>query len=754
MAIKLTCSLFSFKLQGLYAAYIFMSLSTIPAKRSTENSQHVIIIFNNPLCYAGYDKGGQNMAKCRITNERGAPTLKINGMTVAPVMYGLSDIPGSDANTAQAQRNIKNFREAGINLVCCDTGIHLGWHKVTQFDTEAIREEIGAVLEANPDAGVLLRLHMNPPYWWLRDHPEECIIYRKPDGDVPGIDDGNSDRLIRDDFSSHLRVSLASELWLREANEKLIALLKELDGTREGDALVGIQPACGVYGEWHQWGVDVSVPMKARFTRYLREKYGTVDALRRAWHNPTVTFEDAELRPEPWRPGDDGSLRDPRISQDTTDSQECNQLTVAEAIIRFCRTVKEYMPDVLAGSFYGYYFGLNGNTATVKGHLRPDLAYADPAVEFLCGPFSYGENRNTWGVPQQRALLESNRLRGMLWLTEMDQEPAGTNMLVGGDLARLDETVCMLRRNALQPLLAGQGFWYYDHRIIPRLLPNDSENKSAGSIYRKHGWWERPEYLEEISRIQRLAEDISQRDYESVADVLLVYDTESFFHRSRARDDYYRMHESLMRNGVVFDSIYSGELELADMDRYKCVIFANCIMITPEKRGKYARLTEGRLRIFVNGSGFCDGESISVRNVSETVGMRMKRTESREMIYGDKTIAHSEDFAPALAVEEADVEVLTRWDSGEVACAVKGSCAYYPYPSIPKGLMRTLLERAGVHFWCDSDEPVIAGAGYVAVNCQRAGERTLSLPCGKQIKIKTDGLATPVYDIKSGKLVM
>lgn len=685
-----------------------------------------------------------------------APRLEIDGRVVAPVLYGLSDIPGSDANTAQAQRNIKNFADAGINLVCCDTGIHLGWHKVTPFDTEAIREEIGAVLEANPDAGVLLRLHMNPPYWWLRDHPEECIIYRKPDGDVPGIDDGNSDRLIRDDFSCHLRVSLASELWQREANDKLIALLEQLDGTREGAALVGIQPACGVYGEWHQWGVDVSEPMKMRFVRFLREKYGTVESLRRAWNDPSVTFENAGFRPEPWRPGDYGNLRDPRTSQDTTDSQQCNQLVVAEAILHFCHTVKEYMPDVLAGSFYGYYFGLDGNTATVKGHLRPDMMYADPAVDFLCGPFSYGENRKTWGVPQQRALLESNRLRGMLWLTEMDQEPSGTNMFVGGDLSRLDETIYMLRRNVLQPLLGGQGFWYYDHRIIPRLLPEDSENKAAGSVYRKHGWWERPEYMEEISRLQRLAEKISQKEYKSSADVLLVYDTESFFYRAKMKDNYYRMHESLMRNGVVFDTIYSNELEIADMARYKCVIFANCAMITPEKRDKYRRLTEGRMTIFVNGSGFCDGASTCVENVSATVGMKLKCTDCDVMLYEDTTIAHNGDYNPPLAVDEdeSDIEVLTHWENGEIASAIKGLRVYYPYPSIPTLLMRKLLERAGVHFWCDSNEPVIAGAGYVTVNCQKAGERTLTLPSGKEILIKTDGFASPIYDIQSGEFVM
>ena len=199
------------------------------------------------------------MNKYEISSERNAPTLRINGQNVPPVLYCLSDIPGSRSNTAQAQKNIKNFADAGIQLVSADTCLHLGWHKVSPFDPEAMREEIGAVLDANPNAKVFLRLHMNPPYWWLRDHPEECVVYRYPDGDRPGVDDGEQDRLIRGDGGSpHLcmRVSLASKVWISEAKEKLILFLESLKGTREGDALMAVQFACGIFGEWHQWGID------------------------------------------------------------------------------------------------------------------------------------------------------------------------------------------------------------------------------------------------------------------------------------------------------------------------------------------------------------------------------------------------------------------------------------------------------------------------------------------------------------------
>ena len=166
------------------------------------------------------------MANAKIRKTGGKPTLYVNDQVTAPVLYALSDFPGAAANTAYAQKNIPAFARAGVELVAAETGLHIGWRKRTGFDPDALICELSSVLDANPDAKILLRLHMNPPYWWLRDHPEECILYRLPEGDVPGIDNGEQDRLIRDDFAHHIRVSLTSEKWMQEATERMLAFLK------------------------------------------------------------------------------------------------------------------------------------------------------------------------------------------------------------------------------------------------------------------------------------------------------------------------------------------------------------------------------------------------------------------------------------------------------------------------------------------------------------------------------------------------
>ena len=268
-----------------------------------------------------------SVRRVRMMNNR--PTLLLDGADTLPLIYALSDFPGADSRTYQAQKNIAAFRQAGINLVACDTNLLLGWYKAAEGDYDALRAELSYVLDANPDARIFLRLHLNPPYWWLRDHPDELIVYRTSEGDLPGVDNGDSDRLIRGDKDRLLRVSTASELWRREAGDRLRGFLKSLKNTPEGRALAAVQVAYGLNGEWHQLGTDVGPAMQTAFRRHLRTLYTDEAALQTAWNDPSVTFDTAPFHPETFQSGDDGLFRDPRLSRRIIDAQKFIQLNNA-----------------------------------------------------------------------------------------------------------------------------------------------------------------------------------------------------------------------------------------------------------------------------------------------------------------------------------------------------------------------------------------------------------------------------------------
>jgi len=158
--------------------------------------------------------------------------------------------------------------------------------------------------------------------------------------------------------------------------------------------------------------------------------------------------------------------------------------------------------------------------------------------------------------------------------------------------------------------------------------------------------------------------------------------------------------------------------------------------------------------IHLDGHGYCDGHSLDEENLSRTVGMDMEKTEAAHFLLADEEISLNPACAPCFCITDDQAEPLARYDNGKTAVAIKGNDVYIPVQYVPQALVKPLMQRAGVHIWCDSDEPVIAGAGYVAVNCQRAGKRNLFLPNGRVIPVESDGYLTPVFRLDTGEQVL
>ncbi len=696
-----------------------------------------------------------------MKNVDGSVGLYINGEKTAPVLYALSDIPASRSNTAQAQRNISNFARAGVNLVQVDTKLGLGWHKSTPVEFDGIQAEIAGALDANPDAGIMIRLHMNPPYWWIRDNPDECVLVNGE----PGVDDGEQDRLIRGDAENSLRASIASEKWLSEASELLAKLCRAICDTEEGKHVIAIQVAYGMFGEWHQWLNDTSAPMHRRFRRYLREKYDTVEALRASWGREDVDFDNAQMKPDWTQPASLGDYRDPADSMQIIDSQYTIQLTTVEAISRFCRVVKEnWNRPVLAGTFYGYYVCVAEQSAPVRGHLLPEMMFSDKNVDFLCGPFPYENNRKQVnGASMSRGVLESCRLNGKLWLTEMDQNPEGLDFFPHGDPERLDETIFQLRKCSFHPIYAGQGFWYYDHRVIPKLLADGVTNPMAGSIYRKVGWWDTPELMAEIEKIQAVMKEYTARPYKPSAEVLIVHNPKGRFYQKNFTEDEYQLHSSISFAGAAYDEIYLPDLEIADMERYKCIIFTNCVLLTDADRDMINRRCEGKTLLFTGAAGFIDGISASLENVEILTGMKvgvLDREERSARSVWDRcegtTVENStHKISPQFYIESGyDTELLRYAESGKVACARRGNMFFAAFQRTSTDFMREILRESGVHIYCESGDSIQAGCGLVALNCYEGGERELTLKNGKTLNITLPRCTSAIFDSETGERVL
>ncbi|MBQ2939862.1 MAG: hypothetical protein IJE00_05785 [Clostridia bacterium] len=686
--------------------------------------------------------------------EDGAVRLYVDGERTAPLIYGLSDIPASRSYTPQAQKNIAQFAAAGVDIVQVDTSLHLGWKRGGHFDIQPILREINGAVSASPQAKVIVRLHLNPPYWWVKEHPSECVVY----GTAEAIDGGDYVRLIADDLEPHLRVSMASEKWRKQAGRLLKKLCCELCRIPTGDAVIGIQPAYGVYGEWHHFAFhhapDYSLPALAGFRRFLKEKYGTTAALRKAWNDPAVTLGTADLAsPEQRLESHCGNFRDPQQSRSVLDSLKFHQQLVPETIAYFARIIKEnWDRSLLVGAFYGYYF----NVATPHysgGHLEIQRLYACEDIDYLAAPHAYMNNRPITGMPLPRGLLESARLHGKLWLTEMDQAPIGSAEQVGGTDDRREESIAIFRRNILDAVLRGAGNWYYDHRLVP-----------GGSIFEKTGWWDHPVWMAEIAGLQRLAARVSEQPYRPQADVAMVYDTEMLYavpeHPYNRICSEYLLLNGIGHTGATVDYLYLQDLPKADLDRYRCMIFV-CTYVMDETIRRFIEervKSDGRHLVFVSVAGYSDGNTLSLTRASQTVGIGLKTAEAAVKLTVGGNVYSTEAYQqPLFAVADAQATPLGTTETGEVGMAVRRHADhtvwYLPFPLDAAEVFRRVFREAGVHLYSQAGDVAVAGNDLLMLTVTKGGHRRIFLKNGHTAECDLPDNSTTLLDAESGKTV-
>lgn len=462
-------------------------------------------------------------------------------------------------------------------------------------------------------------------------------------------------------------------------------LLRQLAKTPEGNALIGVHVANGVYGEWHYWGFmrnepDVAKPMQEHFAAWRRKKGKTAVGV------PGLEERKAQ---------DQGIFRDPVKREVVIDYYRCQQELVAERIEYFCALVKKSWPrPIVTGTFYGYFFSVFDRHAT-GGHLCLDRILASPHIDYLSAPQAYGpQYRDPGSCGITRALVESIRLNGKLFLDEMDQTPSWkwrNDVDQAFELMNLPLDVALIRRNILEGFTRGAGHWYYDF---------GPANNS--------GWWADKRLMAEIDRLHKVLRVYDKRRYEPAGDVLAVFDTEVFFYTGSVQGTdpltdplaVNRTITTLYQAGAAIETVHLMDLEKVDLSRFKAVLFANTWKLTALKREWIrTKVMDGkRLVIFQGMPGRFDGSRFSIEFEDE-----VKQAKSVKF------------FA----------EPPVKW--------------------------REVLEGSGVHFYTQAGDVVHAGAGLVSIHTNKGGSRTIRLRGGKQVEISLAPIDSVLLDGETGE---
>jgi len=703
-----------------------------------------------------------------IKNYLGKPSLLINGRAVVPIIYANTTCPGGRfTRDEMPQHCIREFADQGIRLFQAE----LFLQDIFPYDNDSlnldlVKKQIRGVLDICPGAGFFIRLRCNSSPEWNRGHPEECVKYA--DTTVSNNEEFGLHRWDDHDTENSLRYSLASKKWQQDVVKKITNLCRALAGTEEGNSLLGIQIATGIYGEGHYWGFighepDVSLPMTRRFREWIREKYKTDAELQKAWNNAAVTFETATVPglKERYPVHADGIFRDPKTERQMIDYNECQHQVVADNIILFGKTAKENWPRYLiTGCFYGYFFNVFGRLAA-GGHLQMERVLNSPFIDYLCGPMSYlGIAREIGGSGQSRGIIDECRLHDKIWLDEWDENTYLDKYCTEyhNRTTTLQEDISKMRRNLTQTYCRGGGRWFYD--FGPRTIG---------------GWWDDSTLLREIKTLNIIFDKYQAQPYRHDADVLFVYDVDVYYYLAHNWTIDIISHTAVewasadaYHCGAIFDECLLFDLPKMDLKKYKAIVFANTFKLTDEQRDfiKKNVMKEDRTIVWNYMPGYCNGIELNEKFVKELAGMNIQRIQLSQK---PPTIVNDHDTTefytvwnqhpPVYVINDKEASPIAHFkEKNLTAIATKKengwTSVFCSLPLQKAGLMRQIFRDAGCHIFSDSGDVIYSGGGIFCVHTKNGGKRAFNLLNGRKIEIELAPKSTVLFDNETGEVLL
>lgn len=532
---------------------------------------------------------------------KGSAALTLNGAPRPALIYRGTVDPLS----THGRRQIALFRDAGIHVYAAYLTLADAWSDAPDRFTR-LDDTVRAYLSVDPDAMLILLLSLVPPNDWMDRHPDELVRY------AAGADYNSADEAGR-----VRRPSLASAAWRRDALAVWQATIAHLEAQPWGKRVVGYHPCYGIYAEWHYYGSwtqqmpDTGAAMTAHFRTWLRQRYGTEEGLRAAWADPTARFDTATVPgAEPRLQKELLGLRDPARQGWVIDYYRCQQAVTADDIEVFCRAAKEGTRGrVICGAFYGYFQGVLPQTQ--GGHLELERLLRSPFIDYFTAPYDYS-HRLMGDDGRTRAVPDAFPAAGKVHLIEADTRTHLHPVEEHGRLANTAESIAAIRREVATALTHGSALWWCDF------------GADGGA-----GWYDQPELMAEISRLNHLATVRLQTPRRRTAQVVVVSDLSSCYALADggAIPTHYGLVQGitteLYHTGTPFDSVLLSQLDTLDLSACRVLIFLNTLVVPPSLRATLAKLSQERTVLWLWAPGIGDGARLDPDLVQALTGFRL-----------------------------------------------------------------------------------------------------------------------------------
>ncbi len=700
------------------------------------------------------DASGKKSLVSKIEQYNGTPTLMIDGEPYGSFFYLRPDLDvylSTDAETRIYKSDLDLYITYGGSLYKGGAnGSNPIWREDGTIDYDAFDSTIFDTLAANGSAYVMVNIGMFAPVWWLNSHPDDVALSLGTDGkQYPQSD-----------------VSMSSETFRKEAGGVLRKLIKHMKTQTYYNRVYGIKISGGQTYEWMNWGVgdkygpDFSKASKEGFKKYLKNKYGTVEALRKAWGNNSVDFENA---PSPtyydmsYLNSENkslylGSIESGKFPQNMVDWNLWLSEAVTDSFLYYCKIAKEETDNnLIVGGYNGYIWTFNSYDAIGKSHTSFDRVLDSEYVDWIASPENYGERMlgesNTY-----MTMTGSVMSHGKIYIAEQDNRTClsttyasswdGEWSFSTGVEHTLQNTIFAEKRDFAHALTDGSGEWLYD----------------------MYGGWLDDDQIYDFIKDSKAEFDFSLNiDKNNLNDVAVIVGDQSYAYMcaDTKNNMQYTINYALLQiqrkhlaaMGAGYDTYVMSSFLDNKVPEHKVYIILSPTQIDAEMNealNKYLKVNDHCV-VWVYLPGISDGSGYNLDNVKSVTGFAIDAVEKQTslqveitdnnnpvtkglkgVVYGDKTPL---GISPVTYIKDtADVTVLgTNVELKKAGLGIKDmgswTSIYSAAPCITVDVLRNILKMTGCHIYSESNGDIVYNnSNYVALHSSDSGEKTISLP--------------------------
>lgn len=389
-------------------------------------------------------------AELRSTGSR--TTLYVDGKPIVPRIW-----KGGKKGEWEA---VEQFGACGFNVFKVYFSGHEVWRTDGGIDARKIRADLRRCLKVNPEALFVFQFSIRPRMNWGADNPDDVYQNQKR---LYAVFKGArvveyTPQPIADERERYAMFSYMSRKFADEMSDAIRRIFTEIETWPESKNVIGVYVTGGADGQWldlfdnsvsaGRQAADYSPAGQRRYREHLRRKYGSAEALGKAWgRDGAVSFDSVEVPSEDALSTTKKQFFRMHGASPESDWRESWAMATTEMRLQFSRAIKEATGRRILIGAYSPNGGLEGFPLISETDSKSLIM--SPDYDFFAVVPAYA--REFSDPVRAGAYTGSFVRRGKLYVSELDLRNAevGTWGVWGTDFWRENHNAATFRRKAI-----------------------------------------------------------------------------------------------------------------------------------------------------------------------------------------------------------------------------------------------------------------------------------------------------------------